>query len=141
MAHDGAAAALHTLAVGLRLLVVDNNAALRTRLVHLFGSVPGVEVVGTATDAVSTLAFIDREHPDVVTLDIYIPGNGVTVLEQLRGRATPPRVAVLTAFPTGQHRRRCLALGAELCLDKAADLDEVCEWLRDLAVAHERERP
>src|SRR5512143_797122 len=87
MVHDDAAAELHTVAVGLRLLVVDNSAALRTRLVNLFGNVPGVEVVGTATDATTTLALIDRERPDVVILDIFMPGNGVTVLAHLHARA------------------------------------------------------
>jgi DNA-binding NarL/FixJ family response regulator len=121
--------------VAVRLLIVDDNEPFRSRLVELLTTITGVELVGTAGDAATAIDQIERERPDAIVLDMFMPGGGLSVLEHARRSAAPPCVAVLTASPTDQHRRRCLALGAELFLDKATDLDELTDWLRALAAA------
>lgn len=74
----------------IRVLVVDDSSLIREMLVKSL-TVPGVvEVVGTASDGVKALAAVERLAPDVVTLDVEMPGlTGLEVLARIRDKALP----------------------------------------------------
>lgn len=70
---------------GLRTLVVDDEELARDRLVGFLAQVPGVEVVGQATNGLEALAQIEGGRPDLVFLDVQMPGmDGFEVLKALR---------------------------------------------------------
>lgn len=121
-----------------RIAIVDDSRTLRARLLALLDELRDVEVVGTATDAPGAIALLSSAAPDVMIVDLHMPGGGMTVLEHARRAAHAPRMVVLTAYPTDQHRRRCLDLGADLFLDKTRDLDDLPERLRALAADQPR---
>jgi CheY-like chemotaxis protein len=110
----------------VQILVVDDSAAVRGRLAALLAAdLPGASV-HEADDGDAALALARRQPIDVVVLDLHMPGSdGLELIVAFRVLARVPRVIVLTADATDQHRRACLVRGAEAFLDKATDFERV----------------
>jgi DNA-binding NarL/FixJ family response regulator len=111
----------------VRVLVVDDSAAIRARLAAMLRELPGVDV-REAASADEALASAAAEATDVVVLDVHMPGrSGLDVLPELKALPSAPRVLVVTSHPTELHRRQALAMGAELFLDKSREFSRVLE--------------
>src|SRR3569833_1783100 len=83
----------------IRVLVVDDHAVVRAGLSSLLAATDDLECVGTAGDGVSALELVDRLAPDVLLLDLSLPGlDGVAVTQELRRSGRDARVLVLTSF-------------------------------------------
>jgi len=83
----------------LRILVVDDEPLARRKLCAFIDEIPWAEVGGSAGDGEEALAEIDRLQPDIVFLDIQMPGmNGLEVLARLSQRESLPAVVFTTAF-------------------------------------------
>lgn len=83
----------------LRILVVDDEPLARRKLCAFVAEIAWAEVVGSAPDGLQALADIERLEPDIVFLDIQMPGaNGLEVVARLRQQASPPAVVFTTAF-------------------------------------------
>jgi DNA-binding NarL/FixJ family response regulator len=112
------------------VLIVDDSPGIRKRLGALAMEVEGVEVVGDAADAQEALDLCRELEPDVMTLDLRLPGeSGLEVLERLQGLPSAPVVIVLTNYPYPEFKRRCLAMGARYFLNKATQFEKVQEIL------------
>lgn len=86
----------------LKVLVVDDEPPARTRMIQLLAEcavIQPLETVGQAGDGVTALEAVERLKPDVVLLDIMMPGmNGLEVARHLAARPEPPAVVFVTAF-------------------------------------------
>ena len=81
----------------IRILVVDDEQTARERLRHLLGLIPGVEVVGEASDGAQAIARIAELRPDLVLMDIQMPGcSGLEVVASLP--SPRPKIVFCTAF-------------------------------------------
>jgi DNA-binding NarL/FixJ family response regulator len=97
----------------VRVVIVDDDALVRSGLTMMLGGADSVAVVGEAQDGSEVLGAIDRHHPDVLLLDLRMPKvDGLGTLALLRGQARPPAVIVLTTFDTDEHVLRALRQGA-----------------------------
>jgi DNA-binding NarL/FixJ family response regulator len=97
----------------IRVLVVDDDALVRSGLQLILGGSPGITVVGEAADGRQALTGVREHRPDVVLMDIRMPlMNGLEATEHLRSWADPPKVIVLTTFSEDDLVLRALALGA-----------------------------
>jgi two-component system chemotaxis response regulator CheB len=98
----------------VRLLIVDDSALMRKLLSDLLRSSPEIEVVGTARDGAEALELAARLHPDVVTLDVEMPGmSGLEVLPALLERHAVPVVMVSALTQEGAEvTLTALELGA-----------------------------
>jgi CheY-like chemotaxis protein len=111
----------------VRILVVDDSAAIRARLVAMLREIPGVEP-HEATGADEALEAIRTYLPELVLLDVHMPGkSGIDVLPVIKALPSAPVVVVLTSHPTEHHRRLSLAHGADFFLDKSRDFARVVE--------------
>ena len=97
----------------VRVLIVDDDALVRSGLTMMLGGADSVEVVGEAQDGSEVLGAIDRHRPDVLMLDLRMPKvDGLGTLALLRGQPQPPAVIVLTTFDTDEHVLQALRQGA-----------------------------
>jgi DNA-binding NarL/FixJ family response regulator len=110
----------------VRVLVIDDSAPVRARLVSLLGIELPEALIHATSSGEAALDFVRSHSIDVIVLDLHLPGReGLDLLGALKSVDHSPRVLVLTADATEQHRRACLALGAEAFLDKATEFDRV----------------
>ncbi|MFJ6833562.1 response regulator [Streptomyces sp. NPDC091209] len=97
----------------IRLLLVDDDPLVRAGLALMMGGAEDVEIVGEAADGSEVEELVDRVRPDVVLMDIRMPGvDGLTATERLRGREEAPQVVVLTTFHADEQVLRALRAGA-----------------------------
>ncbi|MGW8885655.1 response regulator [Streptomyces sp. NPDC055749] len=117
----------------LRLLVVDDEALIRSGLTLILGSADGIDVVASCEGAAALAAV--REHaPDVVLLDIRMPDiDGLTLLRRIRALPEPPQVAMLTTFDTDEYLGEALALGAGGFLLKDTEPEMLIRSVRAMA--------
>jgi len=96
----------------IRVLVVDDSALVRQMLCRALSEDPGIEVIGTAVDGIDAIAKAVELRPDVITLDIQMPGlTGLEALPQIV-KTTPARVVMLTAIEDPDTAYEALDLGA-----------------------------
>ena len=94
----------------MRVLIVDDEPLARARMASLLGDCADIEIVGSVGDGESALAAIGEQQPDVLLLDINMPGlNGTALAQRLAGRARP-QVIFCTAYEA--HALQAFELGA-----------------------------
>lgn len=102
-----------------RILVVDDDALVRSALAMVLGGAAGICLVAEATDGDEVPAAVDADSPVVVLMDIRMPRmDGLTATEMLRRRQQPPEVIVLTAFHADDQVLHALRAGASGFLRK-----------------------
>ncbi len=86
----------------------------------------GVEIVGQADNVADAINAIRRLQPDVVILDIRMPGgSGIDVLRKTKQNGTGPMVIILTNYPFSGYRQKCMDAGADFFLDKSTEFDQI----------------
>lgn len=113
--------------MSIRVVVADDQDLVRTGLVMILGAQPDIEVVGEAADGPGALEVVSRLRPDVLLVDIRMPGlDGVEVTRRLAGPdvADPMAVVVITTFDLDEYILGALRAGARgfLLKDAGADL-------------------
>lgn len=104
----------------VRVLIIDDSATMRAILMSRLREQPDIEVVGAASNAAEGREMIKRLDPDVVTLDIEMPGmNGLDFLEKIMTLRPTPVIIVSGSTQEGNEvTARALALGAVDCYSK-----------------------
>jgi len=107
----------------IRVLVVDDSALMRKLIPQMLEDDPQIEVVGTAMDGNFCLKKIEELHPDVVTLDLQMPGmNGIETLKEIMRRSPLPVVVVSALSTEGASVTfKALGLGAVDFVTKPRD--------------------
>ena len=97
----------------IRVLIVDDDALVRSGLQLILGGAAGIDVVGEVADGRGVLAAIDRYRTDVVLMDIRMPQvDGIAATRLLRSQPRPPAVLMLTTFQEDELVLRALRAGA-----------------------------
>jgi DNA-binding NarL/FixJ family response regulator len=112
----------------VRLAVVDDHALFRAGLISLLSEMPEFEVVGEAGEGRSALDLVDRTQPEVVLLDVNMPGmGGVETVRSLRSlpEKEQPRILMLTISKSEEDLMGAIAAGADGYLLKNAEPDEL----------------
>ncbi|HEY3950556.1 response regulator transcription factor [Phenylobacterium sp.] len=117
----------------IRVLLVDDQTLVREGVRGLLSLLPDIEIVGEAVDGLEALRLIPEAQPDVVLLDIRMPGlDGLGVLRQLAGPARPFFLLLTTFEDTERFVEGCLA-GARGFLLKDVSLDALAAAIRTVA--------
>jgi len=115
----------------IRVAVVDDQTLIREGLAALLALIPDLEVVGQAADGRAALQLVAETHPDVVLMDVRMPGmNGVAATRQIQARHPATRVIVLTTFDRDEYVFEALTAGAKGYLLKNADPDYLAAAIR-----------
>ncbi|MEU9759612.1 response regulator transcription factor [Streptomyces sp. NPDC047987] len=118
----------------ITLVVVDDHPVVRDGLRGMFESAPGFRVLGEASDGVAGVDLVARLDPDVVLMDLRMPGGGgVAAIAELTRRGSRARVLVLTTYDTESDTLPAIEAGATGYLLKDAPRDELFHAVRAAA--------
>jgi two-component system, NarL family, response regulator NreC len=119
----------------ISLVLADDHAVVRSGLRMLLDSEPGLEVVAEASDVDSAKRYVRGHHPDVLVLDLNMPGgSSLEAIPVIREESPETQIVVLTMQQEPAFARQALSVGAlGYVLKEAAD-DELVEAVRRAAV-------
>ncbi len=108
------------------VVLADDQRIVREGLASLLGLLPGIEVLGTASDGEEAIALVQRLRPDVVLMDLRMPRcDGVEATRRLREQESPTQVVVLTTYADDRSVVDALRAGARGFLTKDAGAEEI----------------
>ncbi|RWU81585.1 response regulator [Janibacter hoylei] len=118
----------------ISVVLVDDDAMVRTALSMILGAAPEITVVGQAEDGRQALSVIAEHSPDVVLMDIRMPRlDGLAATDALVRSGSPSKVVVLTTFDADDDVMRALQHGADGFLLKDTPPDRIVEAVRLVA--------
>jgi two-component system response regulator NreC len=128
--------------VSIRVLVVDDHAVVRSGLRRVLDAEPDIETVGEAADAERAVFEVLEQKPDVVLLDVMMPGkSGIEIIPTLRQNAPDLRVLVLSMQDDPHYLREAFDAGASGYVLKEAADTEVVDAVRAVAAGERYVHP
>ncbi|PFG74317.1 response regulator [Tepidiforma thermophila] len=110
----------------VRVLVVDDHAVIRQGLRMLLESHPGIEVVADCENGREALLAVERLRPDVVLMDVVMPGlNGIEATRQVKRASASTKVVILSGFVDEEQITGAIRAGASGYLVKNSDVSEL----------------
>ena len=126
----------------LKILLVDDSRSFLRAVRFILDTQPGVEVVGQAHDGHEALAQAERLRPDLVLLDIVMPGmDGFETAHALKTGPSPPRIVFLSLHDNAAYRARARLHGAEAFVSKENVVVELLPVIQALAAGSAAEYP
>jgi DNA-binding NarL/FixJ family response regulator len=117
--------------VAVRVVVVDDEPMVCAHLRTILGSADDLEVVGEAHDGAAAVEAVLRNRPDVVLMDLRMPGvDGLAAIERISSLHDPPAVVALTTFDADQYVLRALRAGAAGFLVKSTPPEDLIRLVR-----------
>jgi DNA-binding NarL/FixJ family response regulator len=121
----------------IRVVVVDDEPMVCAHLRTILGSADDLEVVEEAHDGAAAVQAVRRARPDVVLMDLRMPGvDGLTAIERINQLPDPPVVVALTTFDADQYVLRALRAGAAGFLVKSTPPEELIGLVRVAAAGN-----
>jgi DNA-binding NarL/FixJ family response regulator len=117
--------------MAIRVVVVDDEPMVCAHLRTILGSADDLEVVEEAHDGAAAVQAVRRDRPDVVLMDLRMPGvDGLTAIERIHQLPDPPVVVALTTFDADQYVLRALRAGAAGFLVKSTPPEDLIRLVR-----------
>lgn len=116
----------------LRVLIADDHQLTLQAVKAALAGAEGIRVVGEANSGRAALAAVERSAPDVVLLDMHMPGaiDGLTCAERIRNRFPEVRVVMISGFSDDASIRVAFRRGAHAFISKAVDPRDIAPALR-----------
>lgn len=126
----------------IRVVLVDDQTLVRSGICGLLALIEDIQVVGEASDGDEAVRVIARMNPDVVLLDVRMPGcSGIEVLKTLKAKERLPPTILLTTFDDDEALLEGMRAGARGFLLKDISLERLAEAIRDIAAGLTTIRP
>ena len=121
----------------IRILIVDDHPVVRAGLTSMLSTQPGFQVVGNASNGADALALVDADAPDILLLDLRMPGlTGIEVLRALQQGKSKSRAIILTSFETDEDVYQAIQAGAQSYLLKNTSQQELVGAIRAVHAGH-----
>jgi DNA-binding NarL/FixJ family response regulator len=115
----------------ITVALADDHVLFRQALRHLLDSEDDIHVVGEASDGRAIQTLVEQHHPDVILMDINMPGiDGVTATRELKSQLPDIRIIILTMFSEDGHVIRAVRAGADAYLLKNSESSRVVDAIR-----------
>jgi DNA-binding NarL/FixJ family response regulator len=125
----------------IRVLIVDDHPLMRKGLADILEGIDDIQVVGAAEDGAAALALAHAVKPDIVLMDISMPGmDGIEATEKLVEMGNSARVVMLTSYSEREKITQALAAGAVSYLTKDSPPEAVIRAIRSAATTSDRRR-
>ena len=116
-----------------RIYIVEDHPTFREGLVQILGDEPSFAVCGQAGTADEALPEIDHFKPDLVLVDISLPGkSGLSLIKELRAAQCPAKLLVISMHDEALYADRVLRAGADGYIMKEEDPEEIMQAVRDV---------
>lgn len=116
-----------------KVYLVDDSEEVRKRLVALMSDLSRIRVVGEAGDAETAMREIERLQPDVVILDIRLPGrSGLSMLSEIKQLWSNISVILMTNYDYPQYRQEGMVGGADFFFNKTREFERIVDVLEGL---------
>ncbi|MBI4493008.1 MAG: response regulator transcription factor [Chloroflexi bacterium] len=116
--------------IKLRIVLADDHGVLRAGLRALLAGCPDLEVIGEAETAEGAVRLVREVRPDIVLLDIRMPGSGLEAVQQIRREVPAVRVLILSQYDDPAYLQQTLAAGASGYALKRSSGHELLEAVR-----------
>jgi DNA-binding NarL/FixJ family response regulator len=117
----------------IKLVIVDDSAIVRERLASMFAELDAIQLVGQMQDGQEAINGIKKLQPDVVILDIRLPGiSGIEVLQEIKKQDPALMVIILTNYPYDQYWKKCMDAGADAFLDKSTEFNRIVDIIKQV---------
>ena len=118
----------------MKVLIVDDSEIVRERLKAMLLEVPQVETISQAKDQQEATELLRDLNPEVMVLDIQMPGgSGIDLLRKAKKEPRPPLLIVLTNLSYLQYRKKCMDTGADFFFDKSTEFDKVAQVIKKVS--------
>jgi DNA-binding NarL/FixJ family response regulator len=112
----------------MRVMVVDDSSPVRERMVQMIDELDEVSEVLQASDSSGAIRLMEKNAPQLVVMDLRMPGGGgEEILQFLKSQSWNIVTVVLTNFPYLQLRNKCMELGADYFLDKSTEFEQIID--------------
>lgn len=126
----------------IRVLVADDHAIVRRGVCDVIADEPDIEVVGEASNGAEALELAARLRPNVVLLDIRMPGSdGIRITQQIRHQLPASHVLIFTSYEEDEHLNSALRAGAHGYLLKSTPPDRLLDAIRAVALGERQLSP
>jgi DNA-binding NarL/FixJ family response regulator len=123
---ENSLATMNAATASIRILLVDDHPVVRAGLASMLSTIPGITVCGAASTGEEALQLIDSEQPDVLLLDLRMPGmTGIELLRAIRAKPSAPKALVLTSYESDEEIYRAIEAGAQGYLLKSTPQAEI----------------
>jgi len=120
--------------VSVRVLIADDQALVRGGFRMILEAKEDMEVVGEAGDGAEAVEMVERLHPDVVLMDVRMPGvDGIEATRRIAASGSPARIVILTTYDVDEYVFSALRAGASGFLLKDVRPPELTEAVRVIA--------
>ncbi len=117
---------------GIRIAVIDDHAGFRSAVVDALSHEADMQVVGEAADAEGAIDLVQRTRPDIVVLDMNMPGGGLAVVARISASCPEALILLFTVVEDLPQIEAALRLGAGGYLRKGVDLAILTDSVRRL---------
>ena len=129
-------------AARLKILIVDDAEDVRRDLRTVLQFAHDLEIVGEAVNGIEAVALADQIRPDVVLMDLRLPGlDGFEATEQIRRRGLAGSVIMLTIYDDPENRARAARAGIDLFLVKGLSVEQLVAAIRQVGCSTVAESP
>ncbi|MBU0713072.1 response regulator [bacterium] len=128
----------------LKIFLANDSEIVLKKVSELLNTIEGVKIVGQAKNSHDTLQNVKKTRPDVIILDIKMPGKsgsvkgpdpaaaGIETLNIIKDEKLVPVVIMLTNYPYPEYFERCRELGADYFFDKSKEFNQLIETIQVL---------
>ncbi|MBU2445038.1 MAG: response regulator transcription factor [Bacteroidetes bacterium] len=117
----------------MKIFLVDDSPIVLERLIVMFDDYKNMDIIGKARNGITAIASIRKLKPDIVILDIHMPGgSGIDVLKEVRKEFPLMTVIILTNYADPHYRSACFEAGGDYFLDKSKEFEKVVEICKEL---------
>lgn len=115
----------------IRIMIIDDHPVVRAGLASMLSTQPDIDVVASASSGEEALALLDSIAPDVILMDLRMPGmSGLDAVRLINSRLDPPRIIVLTSYDTDEDIYQCVGAGAHGYILKDAPQGRLLEAIK-----------
>jgi DNA-binding NarL/FixJ family response regulator len=117
----------------ISLVIADDHPLILAGIATLIESEPSFELLGQAVDAVQAVEQYERLRPDVLLIDLNMPGRGLEAIAQVKAMDADAKIVILTTYEGDEDVHRGLRAGASAYLLKQAGFEEIVHCVRQVA--------